>query len=170
MSLRTADCSDLQTALADGPLQFVDVRTAMEFRGRHIEGAENRPMGSLAHETLDVDRPVWLICRSGARSANAALELSAAGFDVVDVQGGLMAWKGATVGRGPHLLLPRLAAMGLGLAPFVPEPHIVGKLRWVLGGAEGMAPMDWFDIVLHGAPWVWLAWSLLSQRNKANGS
>ena len=35
----------------------------------------------------------------------------------------------------------------LGLAPFVPEPHLVGKLRWVAGGAVGMAPMDWLDMV-----------------------
>ncbi len=49
-----------------------------------------------------------------------------------------------------------LISLTLGLAPFVPEPHIVGKVRWVLGGAVGMQPMDYFDLVLHGAPWVYL--------------
>ena len=44
----------------------------------------------------------------------------------------------------------------LGLAPFVPEPHIWGKIKWIAGGAVGMASMDWFDTVLHGAPWIWL--------------
>ena len=44
----------------------------------------------------------------------------------------------------------------LGLAPFVPEPHIWGKLRWVAGGAHGMGPMDWFDLVFHGLPWLLL--------------
>lgn len=44
----------------------------------------------------------------------------------------------------------------LGLAPFVPEPHIIGKLRWVLGGAEGMQPIDYFDLVFHGFPWILL--------------
>lgn len=44
----------------------------------------------------------------------------------------------------------------LGLAPFYPEPHIWGKLQWVLGGAVGMQPMDYFDLVLHGFPWVFL--------------
>jgi len=61
----------------------------------------------------------------------------------------------------PHPLaalgLPLAASLTLGLAPFVPEPHLVGKLRWVAGGAVGMGPMDWFDLVFHGAPWVWLA-------------
>jgi hypothetical protein len=53
-------------------------------------------------------------------------------------------------------MLPLVAALTLGLAPFSPEPHIVGKLRWVAGGAVGMGPMDWFDLAMHGAPWVWL--------------
>jgi len=57
----------------------------------------------------------------------------------------------------PNLIIPLIASFSLGLAPFQPEPHLVGKLRWVAGGAVGMAPMDWFDLVLHGAPWVWLA-------------
>ena len=44
----------------------------------------------------------------------------------------------------------------LGLAPFVPEPHIIGKLKWVFGGAEGMQFMDWFDVILHGFPFILL--------------
>lgn len=56
----------------------------------------------------------------------------------------------------PSLATPLLASLTMGLAPFVPEPHIVGKIRWVAGGAVGMGPMDWFDLVMHGAPWVWL--------------
>lgn len=49
-----------------------------------------------------------------------------------------------------------LVCLTLGLAPFTPEPHVWGKLRWVAGGAIGMQPMDWFDLVLHGFPWVLL--------------
>lgn len=49
-----------------------------------------------------------------------------------------------------------ILALTLGLAPFVPEPHVVGKVRWVLGGAEGMQMMDYFDLVLHGTPWILL--------------
>lgn len=60
-----------------------------------------------------------------------------------------------------RLLMPLLAALTLGLAPFVPEPHVLGKLRWVLGGAQGMGLMDWGDLVMHGAPWVWLAVALV---------
>lgn len=49
-----------------------------------------------------------------------------------------------------------LLCLTLGLAPFTPEPHLVGKLRWVAGGAKGMAAMDYFDLVLHGFPFVLL--------------
>lgn len=44
----------------------------------------------------------------------------------------------------------------LGLAPFVPEPHIWGKVRWIIGGAKGMQAMDYFDFVMHGTPWFLL--------------
>ena len=49
-----------------------------------------------------------------------------------------------------------LLCLTLGLAPFVPEPHIIGKLKWLLGGAKGMQFMDWFDLVLHGFPFILL--------------
>lgn len=60
-----------------------------------------------------------------------------------------------------RLIQPLFASLTLGLAPFVPEPHIIGKLRWIAGGAAGMGGMDWFDVLLHGAPWVWLLVSLV---------
>ena len=43
-----------------------------------------------------------------------------------------------------------------GLAPFMPEPHIWGKLRWIAGGAVGMGPIDWLDTLFHGLPWILL--------------
>lgn len=52
--------------------------------------------------------------------------------------------------------LPLVASFTLGLAPFTPEPHIWGKLKWLAGGAVGMKPIDWFDLLMHGLPWVWL--------------
>lgn len=48
-----------------------------------------------------------------------------------------------------------------GLLPFSAEPHIVGKVRWVMGGAVGMQPMDYFDLVLHGSPFVYLVYVLV---------
>ncbi len=54
-----------------------------------------------------------------------------------------------------------IASLTLGLAPFAPEPHLWGKIKWIIGGADGMAAKDWFDFIMHGAPWVLLILSLL---------
>ena len=59
-----------------------------------------------------------------------------------------------------------LFSLTLGLVPFYPEPHILGKIRWVAGGAVGMQPMDWFDLLLHGAPWVGLIYFLLVEARR----
>lgn len=53
-----------------------------------------------------------------------------------------------------------LMSATLGLAPFYPEPHIVGKLRWIAGGAVDMQLMDWFDALMHGAPFLFLFYAL----------
>ncbi|MFC2176191.1 hypothetical protein ACFLR1_04450 [Bacteroidota bacterium] len=53
-----------------------------------------------------------------------------------------------------------LVSLTLGLAPFLPEPHIVGKIRWLLGGAVGMTGMDWLDLIFHGFPWLFLVYWL----------
>jgi len=45
-------------------------------------------------------------------------------------------------------------ALMLGLLPFFPEPHLIGKIRWIAGGAHGMGLMDWFDFFWHGWPWI----------------
>tara|TARA_Y100001949_G_C15907488_1_gene295386 strand:- start:270 stop:509 length:240 start_codon:yes stop_codon:yes gene_type:complete len=65
-----------------------------------------------------------------------------------------MTSKTETTADSKKLVFAFMFAMTLGLAPFVPEPHIWGKIKWVMGGAVGMQPMDWFDLVLHGTPWV----------------
>lgn len=52
--------------------------------------------------------------------------------------------------------LVSLLCLTLGLAPFFPEPHIWGKLKWISGGGTGMQPMDWFDVLLHGSPFLLL--------------
>lgn len=42
--------------------------------------------------------------------------------------------------------------LSIGLSPFAP-PHLVEKLRMLVAGTP-MRAIDWFDLVLHGAPWV----------------
>jgi hypothetical protein len=63
-----------------------------------------------------------------------------------------------------------LLCLTLGLAPYTPEPHIIGKLRWVAGGAKGMQFMDYFDLLLHGTPFFllvfWFGRKLLIKEKK----
>ncbi|MCH9661825.1 MAG: hypothetical protein K0U54_13050 [Bacteroidetes bacterium] len=49
-----------------------------------------------------------------------------------------------------------ILCLALGLAPFFPEPHLWGKLKWIAGGAVGMTLKDWFDVLLHGLPFFLL--------------
>jgi len=64
-------------------------------------------------------------------------------------------------------LIPKflLFSLTLGLAPWSP-PHIIGKVEWLLGGAVGMQPMDWFDLVMHGTPWVLLFGAIIWEGKK----
>ena len=49
-----------------------------------------------------------------------------------------------------------LLCLTLGMAPFLPEPHIWGKLKWISGGAIDMQVQDWFDVIFHGFPFLLL--------------
>lgn len=48
------------------------------------------------------------------------------------------------------------AALTLGLAPFVPRPHIVEKLAMLRAGTL-RRPLDIFDLLFHAVPWLILA-------------
>jgi len=63
-----------------------------------------------------------------------------------------------------------VVSLTLGLAPFNP-PHIWGKLQWILGGnafsgEHAMQFMDWFDVFLHGSPWLLLIVSVTLNLSK----
>ena len=49
-----------------------------------------------------------------------------------------------------------LLTLVLGFAPFFPEPHLWGKIKWIWGGADGMTAMDWFDFAFHSLPFFLL--------------
>lgn len=53
-----------------------------------------------------------------------------------------------------------LASLLLGLAPFVPEPHIWEKLKMLAAGTLSR-PIDIFDLFLHGIPWLLLILKLI---------
>lgn len=91
---------DVETLRAEGA-RIVDVRTAAEFTGAHIEGAENVPLSDIAAAASDWDRsvPVVLYCAVGDRSDTAAEILTSMGFErVYDLGGGIVQWDGALAG------------------------------------------------------------------------
>lgn len=80
--------------------RVIDVREPEEFTGElgHIPGAELVPLATLAERAgaWSKDEAIVLVCRSGARSTRAAVELVAAGFTAVgNLTGGTLAHVGA---------------------------------------------------------------------------
>jgi len=170
--LRHAEVSELATGLASSKVPLlIDVRSPGEFNGGHIPQALNIPVGEIGKRLAEFpsDTEIWLICRTGSRSSLACKTLVNAGRRVVNVRGGMMAWSGPLdpPASPRRLFMPFVASLTLGLAPFQPEPHLLGKLRWLVGGAEGMGAMDWFDLWLHGAPWLWLIWTIIGMARDA---
>lgn len=68
---------------------------------------------------------------------------------------------GAFLDRLPWTILV-VACLTLGLAPFVPEPHVVEKLKMLFAG-KLRKPIDVFDLLMHGAPWALLALKALTR-------
>jgi glyoxylase-like metal-dependent hydrolase (beta-lactamase superfamily II)/rhodanese-related sulfurtransferase len=91
----------LEERLASGATpqpQLIDVREPAEFGDAlgHIAGARLLPLSQLAERVaeIDRDRPVVTICRSGARSAQAAVLLGKAGLpQVANLAGGMLRWR-----------------------------------------------------------------------------
>ena len=81
-----------------GRVQIIDVREPDEFTGAlgHIPGAVLLPLGSLMQKAKDLpkERPLVIVCRSGARSAQATVLLRNAGFSkVANLAGGMLRWR-----------------------------------------------------------------------------
>lgn len=62
-----------------------------------------------------------------------------------------------------------IACLTIGLAPFVPEPHLWEKLKMLATGTL-VRPVDWFDLAMHGTPWVLLALKAVRQYGAGTGS
>lgn len=90
---------------------LLDVREDDEWTAGHVPGATHIPLGQLGARTaeLPLDQDVYVICRTGMRSARAAKALNGAGWQALNVAGGMRDW--AAAGR------PMVSDSGA--APFV---------------------------------------------------
>jgi sulfur dioxygenase len=79
-------------------VQIVDVREPDEYNGPlgHVPGARLIPLGTLNARSAELvkTQPTVVVCRSGARSAQATLMLGKAGFErVANLSGGMLRWR-----------------------------------------------------------------------------
>ncbi|MGA8044646.1 MAG: rhodanese-like domain-containing protein [Dermatophilaceae bacterium] len=99
----SATAAETAERLRAGSAVVVDVRQSTEWDHGHIDGSVPAPRGLLEFfadpasprhvEALDPDRPMIVVCHSGARAALAAATLQDMGFgDVAILDGGLTAW------------------------------------------------------------------------------
>ncbi len=97
-TIKILNPSDFKDAIKSKNVQLVDVRTADEFKAGAIKSALNidffqKENFTKEFEKLDKEQAVYLYCRSGSRSQQAAGKLKAMGFTIIyDLQGGYMGW------------------------------------------------------------------------------
>jgi rhodanese-related sulfurtransferase len=97
-----------------GGFDLIDVRSMMEFYEVHAVGALSAPLDTLNPKAIMESRgakasePLYIICRSGGRSAQACQMFEKAGYsNVVNVEGGTLAWEqaGLAVNRGQKKMI-----------------------------------------------------------------
>jgi len=97
-----ADVNEFAELIADTNVVVLDVRTASEFAEGHLERAINidyhqSNFVEKAQATLPQDKKIAVYCRSGRRSAGAAGKLGDVGYQLVNLKGGIIAWKEANM-------------------------------------------------------------------------
>ena len=79
---------------------LLDVRTVDEYRQGHIDGSLNIPLQnihSVKNNIPDLDKPIYVHCLSGARSAQATSVLKSMGYTNVTDIGGINSYRGKVV-------------------------------------------------------------------------
>ena len=97
-NIESVDAETFAKAIRAEHVQLLDVRTEGEDNAGRIEYAVNADV--MQPDFLDRVLPlfvkikkVYVYCRSGKRSMNAARQLTAKGFKVVNLAGGIMEWQ-----------------------------------------------------------------------------
>lgn len=86
----------LNEKLENEDIHLLDVREHAEFAGGRVSGAKLFPLGEIERRNAELDhmKPIYVMCRTGNRSAQAQKKLQSLGFtNVINVSGGFEAWK-----------------------------------------------------------------------------
>jgi rhodanese-related sulfurtransferase len=88
--------ADAAALLKEKGARLIDVREPWEVATTHIEGSVPMPMGdvpSRAHQELDPEEPLVVVCHHGVRSMNVTVWLRNQGFEnAQSLRGGIDAW------------------------------------------------------------------------------
>ena len=94
----TISSDEAREYLTDSNYQFIDVRTDGEYDSGHIPNSIHIPLQEIQDRMSEIDslknKNIIAYCRSGARSSKATKILVKAGFDVLNLSGGVLSWKG----------------------------------------------------------------------------
>ncbi|WP_323792750.1 rhodanese-like domain-containing protein [Nocardioides sp.] len=95
MSIPTVSLSGVPDPLPEG-LAVLDVREQAEYDAGHVDGAVHVPLMDLPDRVGEVSQGQTLVvCRVGGRSAQATGWLAEQGYDVVNLDGGMLDWEAA---------------------------------------------------------------------------
>ncbi len=96
--IRQIAATEAKQAIEAQNVQFIDVRTPVEYARGHAVDAAHFPLDALEKDLakLDKEKPVYLICQTGKRSQKGAEILQKAGFKTLfNIEGGTAAWESA---------------------------------------------------------------------------
>ncbi|MGE7914346.1 rhodanese-like domain-containing protein [Lysinibacillus xylanilyticus] len=95
--MKTMETTEILELLdANEDLYIIDVREDDEVAQGMIPGAQHIALGTIPDRIneLDASKSYIIVCKAGARSANACSYLEAQGFDVTNLEGGMLAYDG----------------------------------------------------------------------------
>lgn len=92
-----SESAEIEVTQLPADAVLVDVREPDEWAAGHAESARHVPLADVPARLGELPQgaPLYVICRSGARSARAVAWLQQQGLDAVNVSGGMRAWDAA---------------------------------------------------------------------------
>ena len=110
VSIPTVTVDNVPDPLPSG-VSVLDVREDIEWVHGHIEGAVHIPLGELPGRIDELpEGQMLVVCKIGGRSAQATMYLSSKGYEVANLDGGMLEWAGSgrpmvsETGQPPHVV------------------------------------------------------------------
>ncbi|MCQ6282226.1 rhodanese-like domain-containing protein [Bacillus sp. EB600] len=95
--MKQISAKEVETLLNQGKnVNVIDVREVDEVASGKIPGAITIPLGLIEFRMneLDKSKEYVMVCHSGGRSSRATQFLESYGFNVINMEGGMLAWEG----------------------------------------------------------------------------